>query len=287
MAHKEAPSIFQPDLRRRRLERAAGKFSEHAFLHERVADDVIDRLETVTRRFENALFFGPAAPLIAQRLTEKADVQSVQIAGESGQFLKALGAANPIEANATAIPVADGALDLLVSAMSLHAENDLPGALKEARRVLKPDGLFIGAFPGERTLGGLRAALRDVETALTGGLSPRVSPFVAIKDAGGLMQGAGFALPVADSFPVTVQYREPLSLLRDLRGMGETAALVKGGKTALRRDVLASALDQLRGQETLFEIVVVTGWVPHPSQQKPLKPGSAKASLADAVLKGL
>lgn len=287
MVQAEAPSIFRPDLRKRRLERAAGKFFEHAFLHERVADDIVDRLETVMRRFPEALFYGPGGPLLERRLTEKAGVGDVIMAGESGAFLKAQGASGAVETRATALPLADQSLDLVVSTMSLHAENDLPGALREARRVLRPDGLFIGAFPAERTLSGLRGALRDAETALTGGLSPRVSPFVAIKDAGGLLQGAGFALPVADSFPLRVRYRNPIKLFEDLRGMGETAALAKGAKTALRRDVLASVLARLEGQDTLFEILVVTGWAPHPGQQKPLKPGSAKASLADAVLKGL
>ncbi|NNU16359.1 methyltransferase domain-containing protein [Parvularcula sp. ZS-1/3] len=282
MVHQKPPSVFAPHVRKLRLTRAARNFSEHDFLHRRVAEDALDRLETVQKRFENALFYGPAAPLLAELLTDAADVGKVTIAGESGAFLNARGAADPIEASATALPFEDDSFDLVVSLMSLHAEDDLPGALMEARRVLEPDGLFIGSFPAEQTLMGLRQALRNAEAALTGGVAPRVAPFVQIKDAGALLQRAGFALPVVDVQPVKVRYRQPLTLLKDLRGMGETLALKKPGPP-LRRDVLATAMAELEGQETLFEFGVLTGWTPHPSQPKPLKPGSAKASLADAV----
>ena len=285
MSQAEVPSVFSSPLRKLRLERAARNFSEHHFVHERLVDDVIDRLETVQRRFRRALFYGPAAPMLEAALTADADVQDVVIAGESAAFLRAQGAKSPVETAATALPGNDGAYDLVVSLMSLHAENDIVGSLMEARRVLKPDGLFIASFPAENSLKTLRDALRDAETAVTGGLSPRVAPFVAIKDAGGLLQRAGFALPVADTFNVRVSYQNPLRLLQDLRGMGETSALVKGPKGAFRRDVLAKTLELLAGQETVFEILTITGWVPHESQQKPLKPGSAKASMAEAVRK--
>ncbi|GGY39637.1 class I SAM-dependent methyltransferase [Parvularcula lutaonensis] len=282
MTQPSPPSVFAPELRKLRLARAARNFPAHDFLHRKVAEDALDRLETVQKRFERALFHGPGAPLLAEILTEKADVGEVTIAGESAAFLKALGTDAPVEARANALPFADKSFDLVVSLMSLHAEDDLPGALVEMRRVLEPDGLFIASFPAERTLSNLRQALRDAEAAVTGGVSPRVAPFVATKDAGGLLQRAGFALPVVDVQPVTVRYRNPMTLLQDLRGMGETLALAKGSR-ALRRDVLGQALATLDGQETVFEIGVLTGWAPHPSQPKPLKPGSAKASLADAV----
>lgn len=283
MPQPAAPSIFRPSLRKRRLERAAGNFSAHDFLHRRAAADIVERLETVQRTFKNALFYGPGAPLLAEMLTEAAAVEHFTVAGESAVFLRSQGVSAPIEASACALPFADGGFDLVASVMSLHAENDLPGALAEAHRVLSADGLFIGTFPAEKTLGVLRQALRDAEANLTGGLSPRVSPFVAIKDAGGLLQRAGFALPVADTQPVTVAYGDPLRLLHDLRGMGETAALAAGAQGALRRDVLAATLAALHGQEILFELLTITGWSPHESQQKPLKPGSGKVSLADAI----
>lgn len=283
MPQAETPIVFSSALRRLRLERAARNFAEHAFVHERVVSDVVDRLETVQRRFGRALFYGPAAPLLQASLTAECDVHEITIAGESEKFLKQQGAKAPLETAATALPGEDGGYDLVASLMSLHAENDIVGALIEARRALKPDGLFIAAFPAERSLKTLRDALRDAEAEITGGLSPRVAPFVAIKDAGGLLQRAGFALPVADTFNVRVQYQNPLRLLQDLRGMGETSALAKGPRGAIRRDVLAKALEQLADQETVFEILTMTGWVPHESQLKPLKPGSAKASMADAI----
>lgn len=276
------PPIFSSRQRKLRLERAARNFSQHDFLHMRVAEDAVDRLETVTRRFERALFFGPAAPLLAAQLTAACDVGSVTIAGESATFLKAAGAEEAVEAEAAKLPFGDGAFDLVVSVMSLHAENDLPGALTEARRVLEPDGLFIGSFPAEQTLGGLRSALRNAEVAVTGGMAPRVAPMVAIKDAGALLQRAGFALPVVDLQPVRVRYRDPASLLQDLRGMGETLAFT-AKRPPLRRDVVVQALAELSGKETLFEIGVLTGWAPHESQPKPLKPGSAKVSMADFI----
>lgn len=283
MTQTAPPKIFSSRLRKMRLERAARNFSQHDFIHRRVAADALDRLETVTKRFERALFFGPAAPLLAAGLTEAAGVGAVSIAGESGTFLRAAGANEALEADAARLPFRDGAFDLVVSLMSLHAVDDLPGALAEARRVLAPDGLLLASLPAERTLSKLREALRTAEATITGGVAPRVAPFVAIKDAGSLLQRAGLALPVVDVQPITVRYRNPLTLVQDLRGMGETLSLAKTGPP-LRRDVVAHALKALEGEEILFEIMVMTGWAPDPSQPKPLKPGSAKASLADAIL---
>ncbi|MCQ8185247.1 class I SAM-dependent methyltransferase [Parvularcula maris] len=279
---QQPPSIFSAARRKLRLERAARNFPEHDFLHVRAAEDALDRLETVLKPFPKALFYGPGGPLLAERLTEGAQVGAITSAGESAAFLTARGADEPIEAPATALPFGDGSFELVVSLMSLHAVDDLPGALLEARRVLKPDGLFIAVFPAERTLLGLRQALRDAEAELTGGVAARVSPFVAIKDAGALLQRAGFALPVVDLQPVKVRYRSPATLLRDLRGMGETLALTRPSPP-LRRDVLASALSRLEGEETLFELGVLTGWAPDASQPKPLKPGSAEMSMAEAI----
>jgi SAM-dependent methyltransferase len=281
---QKPPSLFAPHIRKLRLERAARNFSRHDFLHRRAAEDALDRLETVLKPFPKALFYGPGGPLLNTMLTEKAQVGETVLAAESGSFLSEIGAEEAIEAPAHDLPFGDESFDLLVSLMSLHAENDLPGALVEARRVLKPDGLFIAVFPAERTLFGLRQALRDAEATITGGVAARVSPFVAIKDAGALLQRAGFALPVVDLQPVKVRYREPMSLIHDLRGMGETLALARPSPP-LRRDVLGAALARLDGEETLFELGVLTGWAPDASQPKPLKPGSAKMSMAEAIEK--
>ena len=276
--------VFSARARRAKLARAAATLEDADFLHVRAAEEALDRLESVLRRFGDALLFGPGAPYLADRLTEAADVGRVTLACEAEAMLRRGVAASP-----EALPFADARFDLVVSLMSLHATDGLPRALAEARRVLRPDGLFLALFPGERTLQELRAALREGEAQVTGGLSPRVSPMVAVRDGGGLLQGAGFALPVADVVPVRVRYAEPLRLLADLRAMGETNAASAGPRGALRRDVLAASLAAYEGARengkvpATFDLVALTGWAPHESQQKPLAPGSAKASMAAAV----
>jgi NADH dehydrogenase [ubiquinone] 1 alpha subcomplex assembly factor 5 len=267
--------------------RAAGTIGKADFLHKRAAAEVVDRLESVLKPFPELLAYGPGAPFLAEALTAKAEVGAVTLACESGAFLKGLGHEG-VEAAANALPFAEGRFDAFASVMSWHAVSDLPGALLEAKRVLKPDGLLIAVFPGERSLQELRAALRTAETAITGGLSPRVMPMVAVRDGGALLQRAGFALPVADIVEVPVRYADPARLLADLRAMGETSVANAGSKTALRRDVTAAAIAALSGEEgtgtrVRVDLVALTGWKPHESQPKPLKPGSGKASLADAV----
>jgi NADH dehydrogenase [ubiquinone] 1 alpha subcomplex assembly factor 5 len=191
--------------------------------------------------------------------------------------------------------LAAGNFDLIVSALSLHWVNDLPGTLVRLRQGLKPDGLFLGALFGAGTLAELRECLMDAETDLTGGVSPRLSPLPGLKDMAGLMQRAGFALPVADRDTVVVRYRDPARLLSDLKGMGEQSALAPGMIRPLPRAVLDRALSLYRERHAdpdgrvraSFEIVHVSGWAPAPGQPKPLKPRFCpKASLADAVRQG-
>ena len=189
------------------------------------------------------------------------------------------------------LPFAEASLDLVVSTLALHWTNDLPGALVQIRRALRPDGLFIGSILGGSTLTELRQALVQAESEIAGGAAPRVSPFADMMDAAGLLQRAGFALPVADVDRVQVAYAHPLELLRDLRAMGEGNVLADSDRRPLTRRVLARAMeiyaerfsrDDARIPAT-FEIVTMTGWAPHPDQQQPLKPGSAKMRLADAL----
>ncbi len=179
----------------------------------------------------------------------------------------------------------------MVSSLALHWANDLVGALIQIRQALKPDGLFIGAILGGATLTELRAALTDAELELRGGAGPRVSPFADAFDAAGLLQRAGFALPVADVDRVTVRYDHALALMADLRAMGETSVLVEGAGRPLTRPLVARAAElyaerfgQADGRiPATFEILTLTGWSPHQSQQQPLRPGSAKMRLADAL----
>ncbi len=184
-----------------------------------------------------------------------------------------------------------GAHDLIVHAMALHWANDPLGQLVQCRRALRSDGLMIAVLPGGRSLHQLRTALAEAETRVTGGLSPRVLPMAEIRDLGGLMQRAGFALPVADSWQQTVEYQSFPALLADLRAAGETNALAARLRRPTGRDVLATAgaiyAESFGTPEgrlpATAELVFLTGWAPHDSQQKPLRPGSAKARLADAL----
>ncbi|MDA0705012.1 MAG: methyltransferase domain-containing protein, partial [Proteobacteria bacterium] len=190
-----------------------------------------------------------------------------------------------------AIPFAEGVFDLVISSFALHWVNDLPGTLLQARRCLKPDGLFLAALPGGDSLIELRAALLEAEAMISGGASPRVSPFVDLRDAAALLQRAGFALPVGDVDTITVSYSDPLALMRDLRGMGETNAMATRPRGFLRRDLLleAARIYQTRhgGPDgrvpATFQIVFLTGWAPDASQPRALRPGSAQARLAEAL----
>ncbi|MGH6817136.1 MAG: methyltransferase domain-containing protein, partial [Methylovirgula sp.] len=189
------------------------------------------------------------------------------------------------------LPFKPGAFDLAVSALALQNVNDLPGALAQIRRSLRPDGLFLGCLLGGRSLEELRAALAAAEIEIVGGTSPRVVPFADVRDMGGLLQRAGFALPVADVEPLTVRYTHMFALLADLRGMGATNVLVERLHRPTRRRIFLRAAEiyardyadadgRLRAT---FELLFLSGWAPHESQQKPLRPGSAKLRLADAL----
>ena len=189
------------------------------------------------------------------------------------------------------LPFADESLDLVVSTLALHWVNDLPGALIQIRRALRPDGLFMGAILGGSTLTELRQALTAAEAELTDGAGLRVAPFADTFDAAGLLQRAGFALPVADLDRVRVRYAHPLKLIADLKAMGETNALTDRARRPLSRAVLARACEIYAERFSepdgrvvaTFDIITLTGWAPHPDQQKPLRPGSAKMRLADAL----
>jgi SAM-dependent methyltransferase len=177
----------------------------------------------------------------------------------------------------------DGAFDLVTSTLLLHAVNDLPGVLRQIRNKLKPDGLFLGALFGGETLAELRHAFAAAEIETLGGITPRVAPFADVRDLGGLLQRAGFALPVADVERTTVRYGNLFKLVRDLRAQGETNALAERSRKPLRRATLAALAAAYEPVAATFDIVYLTGWAPHASQPRPLKPGSARARLSDAL----
>ena len=243
--------------------------------------DIVDRLETVTRKFDRAVFIG-AGELISM-LTPSCGIGRI-FSFDSAQGRLPNDRSLAAIADCEAPPLARESVDLIVSVLTLHSANDLISALGQARFSLKPDGLFVATLFGEQTLARLRQALYQAETELTNGVSARVAPFAAIQSCGAALTRAGFSLPVVDVDRLRVRYSAPLKLIADLRGMGETSALMSRARP-LRRDVIGRAMrifsDQ--GGEELFDIVYMTGWAPHESQQKPLRPGTAQMPLAKAL----
>lgn len=288
-----SPLLFDRALLRTRLDRAAPDYASADFLKRRAAEDVVMRLETILRRFPVAVDLGSRNGAFSRALSASDAVEKIDVLFEADLSARMLGAGNGRKAVADeeCLPFGDATLDLAVSTLSLHWTNDLVGALIQIRRALRPDGLFIGAIFGGATLTELRQALLQAEDEVSGGASFRVSPFADAIDAAGLLQRSGFALPVADVDRVKVRYGHPIELLRDLRRMGETSVLLDRSRKPLSRRVLLRAMEiyverfaEADGRvPATFEIVAVTGWAPHDSQQKPLRPGSAKMRLADAL----
>ena len=280
-----APRPFEPRLVRARKRRAAAGFRGAAFLHQRVAADLADRLEAIPRPFPRALALGGGG-LFTEELRQRP-----ALAERLGEIIETDVAGGTVVLDPEASPFADASFDLIVSPLVLHTVNDVPGALIQLRRALKPDGLLLASLFGGDTLTELRTSLLAAESEITGGAGARVAPFADLQDLAALLQRAGFALPAADRDVVTVRYAEPMRLLADLRAMGETAALAERHPRALSRRVLARAFEIYRERfsdadgriRATFEILTATGWAPHESQQKPLKPGSANARLADAL----
>lgn len=286
--------IFDRATLRRRRDRAAPGFAAHDFLVARAAEDIADRIAGVNRDFPVAADLGCHQGALARALGA-----SGPAAGKIGMLVSAdmslpmlrSAPAPRVVADEEALPFRNASLNLVTSILSLHWANDLPGALIQIGRALKPDGLFVAALFGGETLTELRQSLTEAEIEMEGGLSPRVSPFADLRDVGALLQRAGFALPVADTDRVTVRYADPFRLMADLRGMGETNALAERRRTPLRRATLMRMAEIYREKFGLpdgrvpatFDIVIATGWAPHEDQQKPLRPGSAQTRLADAL----
>jgi len=284
------PPIFDRDLIARRRDRAADRSGTHAFLLERAADDIAERVAIVLRTFPLALSLGAYGGTMARRIRAVASVGTV-VEVELSPQLAARCDGPVLCADEEALPVADGALDLVVSALALQLVNDLPGALVQVRRALKPDGLLVAALLGGSTLAELRAAWLAAETELHSGASPRVSPFADVRDLGGLLQRAGFALPVVDSETVRVGYPTPLALMAEIKAMGASNPLTERSRRPVTRSLLLRAAQIYAERsarsdgrvEATFEIITLTAWVPHESQPKPLRPGSATTRLADVL----
>jgi SAM-dependent methyltransferase len=278
------PTIFDSQRRAARLARSENALPDADFLHVRAAENAVASLEALVRTWPEAADVSAHPGVFAAALARSdaaARVGRVKTAGDR---------ASRADPGSLALELPDQSQDLIVSLMSLHWANDLPGALAQIRRALRPDGLFLGTLLGAGTLKELRAVLTEAELETRGGAQARVSPFADGFDGAALLQRAGFALPVADVDRLTVRYADLFALVRDLRGMGETNSLA-GPIRPLSRTIVARAAELYAERfgdsegriPATFEIIHLAGWAPHETQQKPLPRGSAKVRLADAL----
>jgi len=282
--------VFDRTTLRRRRERAARRWGDQAFLKREIAARLVERLGDVRRSFALALDLGCHGDEVASALAGHPMVQSL-VRADLGLGFARRARGPAIVADEEALPFASRCFELVLSAMALHWVNDLPGTLIQIRRILKPDGLFLAAMLGGSTLWQLRTALSEAESEVENGLSPRVSPFADLSDAAGLLQRAGFALPVADSEAIEVEYESALALMRDLGAMGEANLVVERRRGFSRRATLLRAAEIYAERfanpsgrvAATFEVLFLHGWAPDPSQPKALKPGSAAHRLAAAL----
>ena len=270
-----APILFDRTLLRAR-QRRAEKMQSAAFLLDRVAEDMAERLHAVLREFSSAADIGTRGDQVRDALTKRVgELAHIHLPDSESEPLR----------------LAPESLDLAVSALALQFVNDLPGVLAQIRRALKPDGLLLAAMIGGDTLTELRQSFAAAEAELEGGISPRVAPFADLRDVGALLQRVSFALPVTDVDRVVVRYGDAFALMQDLRRMGATNVLVERRRAPTRRATLLR-MAQIYSERfadpdgrirATFDVIWLSGWAPHESQQQPLKPGSAKTSLAEAV----
>tara|TARA_R110002167_G_scaffold55065_7_gene156709 strand:+ start:1145 stop:2074 length:930 start_codon:yes stop_codon:yes gene_type:complete len=287
------PALFDHVLlsaRRRRALACKQRFADAGFLRQSAILDLVERLEAVSRSFEHALDVDAPDEALAQALLATGKVH-IASAGRGFANADIDHPRNESDRRLGDLPENGGCYDLITSVLSLQFANDLPGTLIQLRRALKPDGLFLGALLGGDTLIELRQVMLEAESEILGGAAPRILPFGEMRDMGSLLQRAGFALPVADIDTLVVRYSNPLRLLSDLRAMGATNILRSGALQPLRRDVVMRAMTLYANRfaeadgkvPATFQIISLSGWAPHESQQKPLRPGSARTRLADAL----
>jgi NADH dehydrogenase [ubiquinone] 1 alpha subcomplex assembly factor 5 len=283
--------LFDRALLARRRARVAASAAQHDFLLARVAADLAERLAIVRRSFPLAANLGAHHGLVSQAIQGIAGVEWVIDVDATPAALLRSATRLRVVAEEDALPFADASLDLVVSGLSLQLVNDLPGALVQIRRALKPDGLLLASLLGGGTLKELREAWLAGEAEISGGASPRVVPFADVRDMGALLQRVGFALPVVDSETVIVTYANPLALMQEIRAMGVSNMLISRRRTPVTRRLLLRAAEiyaeRFAGPDgrvpATFEILTLTAWAPDASQPKPLRPGSAQTRLADAL----
>lgn len=287
---ESAVELFDRQLLVRRRARVTETAQNHDFLLQCAAEDICGRLEAILREFPRALNLGAHHGLLSRALRAVPTVGYI-VSAESCPVLLARCDGPLVLCDEEVLPFRGASLDLVVSALALQFVNDLPGALIQIRRALKPDGLFMASLAGGQTLFELREALLMAEEEIEGGASPRVAPFADVRDYGGLLQRAGFAMPVADSETFKVTYNSLFDLMRELRGMGATNILISRSRRPLKRATLFRAAEIYEERfsseagriQATFELITLTGWAPDESQPKPLKPGSARQKLADAL----
>lgn len=279
--------VFDRTALRRHRNRMASRLPLHDFLLAEAAARLGERLADIKRDFRSVLLIGGASfeDAILPRRPERL------VLGDMAFRRLGEGAGNAAVFDEDALPFAEKSFDLVVSLLTLHWVNDLPGALVQINRALAPDGLVLATMLGAGTLDQLRIAWMKAELEIHGGASPRVSPFADVRSLGGLLQRAGFALPVVDNDTITATYADPVRLMREIRGMGEANALIGRARTFARRDALVRMAELYREEfgeadgriPARFDLVTLTGWAPDASQPKPLKPGSARLSLAKVL----
>jgi SAM-dependent methyltransferase len=279
------PEIFDRQIRRLRRDRAQPGFADHAFLRDAIVDGLLDRLSIVTRPFARALDLGCADGSLTRALTA---LGIEVVACDAGAHFAA--AQGGVQADEDALPFEPASFDLIISAAALDTVNDLPGALIQCRRALKPDGLFLAGFVGAGSLPKLRAAVSAADEAMGGAVPARFHPAVDVRSSGDLLARAGFVLTVADAEPLDVGYANVFRLIGDLRGMAATNQLADQHPPRFGRARLATLADAFAGQadddgrvREHFELVFMTGWAPGPDQPQPARRGSAKTSLAQAL----
>lgn len=282
--------LFDHTLMRQRRLRALACFEPGAdFLVQRVAEDMAERLSVVERHFDHPVQVHGGLPHAASMMKatgKTADFKYVDLCAIPG-----IDASRQAFAEPDHVPLQPESADLIVSPLALHVTNDTPGVLMQLRRALRPDGLLLAATPGAGTLGELRESLLAAESELTGGANARIHPYADIRDYGALLQRAGFALPVADIDDIVVRYADMFALLKDLRAMGMTSVLTDRSRKPANKSLFLRAA-QIYAERfsdpdgrirASFPVIHLSGWAPHENQQKPLRPGSAKARLADAL----